>query len=66
MFSTKIILSIGIFIGFLLACAVFIPVSIWAGYPRQRERRLEKDNDELRALLKDSYGREADGGDDGV
>lgn len=37
----------GTFVGCVLTCLVFVPLSIWAGLPRKRERALESELAEL-------------------
>ncbi len=46
---------IGAVLASLFWLAVFIPISIWAGWPRKRERELKK---ELERLRSENEGRD--------
>ena len=53
MLPSWLILLIGVVIGAMFMLLWFIPLSIWAGWPRQRERRLERRITELEKNLKE-------------
>ena len=43
MLPAWLILVIGMVLGAMAVAALFIPLSLWAGWPRKRERRLERE-----------------------